>query len=55
MLKGEQCLAALIRFYDYEFEEYEEGLRDVHEYLNKHKKVGAVLIKLNNESMGTRL
>lgn len=29
MLKSDQCLAALIRFYDHEQQQYDEGLRDV--------------------------
>lgn len=47
MLKSDQCLAALIRFYDHEQQEYEDGLKDVNDYLTKHKKIGNVVIKLN--------
>lgn len=47
MLKSDQCLAALIRFYDHEQQEYEEGLKDVNEYLSKHKRAGSTVIKLS--------
>lgn len=55
MLKSDQCLAALIRFYDHENEEYELGLKDVQDYLSKHKKVGVVAIKLGIEAMNQKL
>lgn len=55
MLKSDQCLAALIRFYDHEQQEYEDGLKDVNDYLTKHKKIGSVVIKLSVEAMNQRL
>lgn len=55
MLKSDQCLAALIRFYDHEQQEYEEGLKDVNEYLNKHKRAGTTVIKLSIQAMNQRL
>jgi hypothetical protein len=36
----------LIRFYDYELEEEEDGLKDVAEYIGKHKKIGNISIRL---------
>lgn len=55
MLKSDQCLAALIRFYDHEQQDYEDGLKDVNQYLTKHKKIGNVMVKLNVEAMNQRL
>ena len=55
MLKSDQCLAALIRFYDHQQQQYEEGLRDVNDYLSKHKKIGSVIVKLNVEAMNQKL
>lgn len=40
MLKGDQCLAALIKFYDTEQKEYEFELKEVADYIGKHKKIG---------------
>ena len=50
-LKGDQCLAGLIRFYDHEQKDCEDGLRDVNEYLIKHKKAGTAEVKLNYEAL----
>ena len=47
VLKSEHCLAALIRFYDHEQQDFEEAQRDVNEYLEKHKKAGRAKINLN--------
>lgn len=49
VLKSDQCLAGLIRFYDHEQQDCEEGLRDVNEYLTKHRKAGQATVKINIE------
>lgn len=54
VLKSEQCLAGLIRFYDHEQQDCEEGLRDVNEYLNKHKRAGVAIIRLNSELLNDK-
>lgn len=51
LLKGDQCLAALIKFYDSEQHEYEAELKEVASYLDKHRRMGQVDISLNYEAM----
>jgi hypothetical protein len=44
ILKGENCLAGLITYFANDGKIYEESIKELNEYIIKHKKAGKILI-----------
>jgi hypothetical protein len=48
-LKGDQCLAALIRYYESDEKTLDNEINEIQEYIDKNKKAGGLYISLNSE------
>jgi hypothetical protein len=51
ILKGENCLAGLITYFANDGKIYEDSIRELNEYVSKHKKAGKILINNNSEKL----
>ena len=54
-LKGDQCLSALIRFYESDEKMLEDSMGEVAEYIEKNKRAGGLYISLNTEELARGL
>ena len=55
ILKGENCLAGLINFYKNDGKIYEESIKEIAEYVTKHKKAGKISIDSDYERLSKAL
>ena len=54
-LKGENCLAGLITYYSNDGKIYEESIRELNDYVAKHKKAGKLSVNTDFQKLGKTL
>ena len=54
-MKGEQCLAALIRYYENDGKVLEEEMNEVSDYIERNRKAGGLYISLNVDEAAKEL
>lgn len=55
ILKGENCLAGLITFYSNDGKIYEESIRELNEYVAKHKRAGKLSLNTDFQKLAKTL
>lgn len=48
-LKGDQCLSALIRYYECDERNLENEMNEIVDYIEKNKRAGGIYIALNTD------
>jgi hypothetical protein len=54
-LKGDQCLATLIRYFESDQQALNTQIKEVSEYIEKNRKAGGLYISLNMEQASNML
>jgi hypothetical protein len=55
VLKGDNCLAGLITYYASDAKVYEESIRDINDYIQKHRQAGKISINNEPDKLGKTL
>lgn len=51
MLKSESCLAGLITYYANDGQVYEDSIKEIQEYIGKHKQAGKICVSNDMEKL----
>ena len=51
MLKGENCLIALINYYKHDGQIYHDSIQEINNHIRKHQKTGKISINLDQQKL----